>query len=202
MAEWAVLCPGPSLARARIIQADPDCMVAVNGGIVSPFDVKYWTLMDVECLESCYRAMGASRLHHVLDRTILWAPERFNDDLLGSDLHVSQDLREFYLNCLVEPWPMNPREALCERMPAWCKQIDWRLSTLTVAIALVILRDPQLSIICCYGVDWSGDSYHVPAIANVRTDLSERRFQLEQVIFEQARDALASQGKQLERVRC
>lgn len=177
--DWAILCPGQSLKQVDILGHDPGCVVAVNAAILHPYPVRYWCMQDLEALTRALELMSPQRKQELLDDPSfrLWIPTRW----FGDPEQVPGFTWDFFCAVQHEEFVSDTREAYRSTMPDWCNSLEWLEFTFLVAIGQIVKRMPNS--ITCFGVDWSGDEYFIPEAANARTNMSEKRFNLERSIY-------------------
>lgn len=80
MKEWVVLCPGPSL-RSDLVRSETlagKFVVAVNGAVaVSPGDVDFWAVQDIEVFRSVFDLLGSEALAALQFPTSIWTHTNF-----------------------------------------------------------------------------------------------------------------------------
>lgn len=180
---WAICCPGPSLAlcetRERIKREVFDCIVAVNGAISLDFKFDYWIVQDIEVFETVAKTFTKADSMKLARATLL-IPDRWLENIPSCYPWVN-GLFE-HLN--KETFPADSVEEFAQTMPSW-PQINWRKYTLLMAIACAIKRGAE--IIRIYGADWQGRGYCTSGFENERTIHTSERWVDEIKIYKEIR---------------
>lgn len=194
MRNYAIVCPGPSLSKVRLIEHDPGCLIAVNSAVVHGYGVSvpdYWSLMDPELFLTVSKRVD---LKWIMKRTVLWVPDNFEHQALG------------VIDTGWGNWTKRERDIFgifdvvtfgrdfSASMP-FGKHIPWEVRSMFMAMALAIINGA--STIRLYGVDLEGLDYWHYGFKNSRTNMTDKRWENEKMWLEHITHSCTMNGVQV-----
>ncbi len=185
--QWIVLCPGRSLADAKVVPTDRDMVIAVNAAVLYPrCHVDIWAVQDIEVFESMWQliAQGASGITRGFP--CLWIPARWEEDIPARYPHMAG-----FFSCFEhQTFPGVPGEA--NACVPFSSDINWREYTMFMAIARAVIGGARE--IRIYGADHCGQGYFLPGMENNRTLHTPKRWADEAAKFARVVEVCAAFG--------
>lgn len=170
MSNWAILCPGPSLARVSHISADPGCVIAVNSAICHrPELTRFWAVTDGEVFAAAAADERLNLCALAASPVTLWTHHNFEN--AGRSAEWSHEIFELFRAFSILSW-----KNLSDLLPVR-SIIPWQNYTFFSAIALALIC--RASSVVIYGADLSGTGYFCKGFQNFRTDHRAKRWENE-----------------------
>lgn len=192
---WNVICSGPSLSywSNEYLCAQSGVKVGVNRSFRKGIPLDYWCMIDLPAFERYCAGMTQAEYKSLSANTVLWCPSRWATDMRRSPPEVIQ----FYNMLPKEYFLSNPREALQESMPLPYAHIDWRYSSATAALAMIVKRFDGTGCIQIFGMDMTGHRHfnsEPVGGGNTRGPLIDQRWDGERKVIKSIIEACAQQG--------
>jgi len=199
--EWAVLCPGPSLKNWDNQKFENQRIIAVNNAVLFNYRyINYWCVLDLDTMfEMVFREIRQIPPYNFCLSSwrpgmILWAPERWEEDIK----HYDKEIQSFYQQFLHELFDVQEDFASIYNIIPRDPEYDWWNYTLFTALALAIIKGANR--INIYGADMGGKGYFRPGFDNYRLRHDEKRWAQERRLFTLFQAIFGSRGISIERV--
>jgi len=171
---WGIVCPGPTLRDPKtqeLVRADaPVRLAAVNGAILAPqYPFDFWVVSDTEVFETC---LGQGL--YIRQDVLLLCPSRWEVELAG--MHAMNKPYQAFRR-QHHPTETNADFRMTLSLRSYPEEINWRESTVLMAIGLLISRGARR--INLYAADMAGQGYFRPGLDNSRTIHTPKRWERE-----------------------
>jgi hypothetical protein len=167
---WAILCPGPSLAEYERFTFDAGQAVAVNGAVLAAPAGAVWAVIDREVFEAVVSEDPDGKAWRSVAGIL--CPVRWRGDM-GRASEPARDafdsLRKFYFDGSAD-------NLSAKGLPEWAKNahVSWRQYTSLASIAFALKNGARR--IRIYGADMKGAGYFRPGLENKRTKHDPKRW--------------------------
>lgn len=173
MSKWTILCPGPSLRYLINHEYNIEKTIAVNSAILLPtLRAKYLAMIDCDSLLGY---SGLLNLKQIADTLILWLPQRWVDHMTTGS--AGEYLKKLFACFKYESYPGIDLKNV---MP-FGNDIEWRLSAMTTALALAILKGA--SEIVLVGCDLCGNGYYYGENCDNKPHEFDARWRIERKVL-------------------